>query len=244
MKKSKDGSIEPSLFTSADNNVVPLPGKHLGRPIVEVIQQDPNYIRWASSQPDLVAMWPLLILLAKAMSTTSNMPTPDHNELQTRFLDEELCQFITFAFAHEVDSIVTSDHQTGVLQQDEFFLEKQNFEELGFDVEIVFRHRSITWTKWGKSGPLRLTTWVEIKPYLGDDYPAVLRQMKDAKERVRRARGLELAPRQPKVVLNAMHYSAGLVYRDFKADGATLKQVRAVFEASGFFMVSFAELES
>jgi len=66
----------------------------------------------------------------------------------------------------------------------------------------------------------------EIKPSLGDDYPAVLRQMR----------------------ANWRHTSEGsgrygiLVFDQFAADGAFLDQVHAIFAASGFSVLSLADI--
>jgi hypothetical protein len=67
---------------------------------------------------------------------------------------------------------------------------------------------------------------VELKPAIGDDYPAVLRQMK-ANSR----RGNERVP----------GYKV-LVFDRFTAVGATIDQVKAIFNASGFTVLSIAEV--
>jgi hypothetical protein len=63
---------------------------------------------------------------------------------------------------------------------------------------------------------------VEIKPSVGDDYPAILRQMK----------------------MTRIHpdYQC-LIYENFNAIGATIDQFKSVFESSGFKVFSFADIE-
>lgn len=64
---------------------------------------------------------------------------------------------------------------------------------------------------------------IEIKPCVGDDYPAILRQMK----------------------MTQIHPEFQcLVYEKFNADGATLDQFKSVFASSGFMVFSFAEIEN
>lgn len=64
---------------------------------------------------------------------------------------------------------------------------------------------------------------IEIKPCVGDDYPAILRQMK----------------------MTQIHPEFQcLVYEKFNADGATLDQLKSVFASSGFMVFSFAEIEN
>jgi hypothetical protein len=67
---------------------------------------------------------------------------------------------------------------------------------------------------------------IEIKPALGDDFPAVLRQMKA------RARGWPGGP-----------CGRFLVIGTFIASGATFEQVKAVFAADNFRVLTFAEIE-
>jgi hypothetical protein len=66
------------------------------------------------------------------------------------------------------------------------------------------------------------TAVVEIKPALGDDFPAVLRQMK--------ANPTEQDTRRV------------LAYDRFTASGATLDQVKAIFAASGFAVLALGEI--
>jgi len=63
---------------------------------------------------------------------------------------------------------------------------------------------------------------IEIKPYVGDDYPSILRQMK----------------------MTQIHPEFQcLVYENFNATGATLDQLKSVFALSGFMVFSLADIE-
>jgi hypothetical protein len=69
--------------------------------------------------------------------------------------------------------------------------------------------------------------WVEIKPYVGDDYPSVLRQ-------------LEL---QRKLASNKINGSIfAVVVGSYGGHGATLDQVRQIFRESGFRLVLLEEI--
>jgi hypothetical protein len=70
------------------------------------------------------------------------------------------------------------------------------------------------------------TVWIELKPALGDDYPAVLRQMK-------------ANSRQGNEWLSGYKV---LVFDRFTAVGATIDQVKAIFNASEFTVLSIAEV--
>jgi hypothetical protein len=72
----------------------------------------------------------------------------------------------------------------------------------------------------------RLSIAVEIKPSLGDDYPAILRQMKAASARSAASADYQV-----------------LVFDNFAASGASLSQVRQIFAASKFLVVSIEDIE-
>jgi hypothetical protein len=97
---------------------------------------------------------------------------------------------------------------------------KRNFEVGGWDVSFGAEAVDQSSESWEEVAVL-----VEIKPTLGDDYPACLRQMK----------------------ANRREYwnrSCCLVFDQFAANGASLEQVREIFCASGFGMVSLADIEA
>ena len=74
--------------------------------------------------------------------------------------------------------------------------------------------------------------FVEIKPCLGDDFPAVLRQIKSNSE-INIGRGHKQEIGGDKV----------LIIDKFTAEGATLEQVKKVFSLSDIKLLTFAEIE-
>ena len=97
------------------------------------------------------------------------------------------------------------------------------FEHHGWDVFIQARLPGAQYYQL-QDDPTReftATAVVEIKPALGDDFPAVLRQMK--------ANPTEQDTRRV------------LAYDRFIASGATLDQVKAIFAASGFAVLALGE---
>jgi len=218
--------------------------------------------------------------------------TPEHNALQARFLDEQLCRNLLIAIGWaplanpleyerqtirdrgwSVDKIhydfddlqdqvargrkletqcwpnqpyyprdpfgcYSKESKSATLRQLEETLDKASaeieqasgdnlritlrpqFEVAGWDV-VIYAEVAEDWRG-------RQLTLVELKPSLGGDYPAILRQMK-ANSRI------------------APYYGEGdpykiLVFDQFAAAGATLDQVRAIFAASGFTVLSIGEI--
>jgi len=102
-----------------------------------------------------------------------------------------------------------------------FRLEK-DFESKGWDVDINFHHALPNyWILDNNLHDFRIS--IEIKPSLGDDYPAILRQMKAVSDRI--------------------SGSKCLVYDKFNAAGATLEQIKGIFSTAYFDVISIAEIE-
>ena len=99
---------------------------------------------------------------------------------------------------------------------------ESEFEYKGWDVKIFAKLPF--WEGWALDGTVpEVSCSVEIKTDIGDNYPAILRQMK-ANEHLFRA-----------------NYRV-LVFDKFTATGATLEQVKQIFAASGFCVVPLSEI--
>jgi hypothetical protein len=101
-----------------------------------------------------------------------------------------------------------------------------------------------------KTGVLGKSFMVELKPIIGDDYPTILRQMK---EQLRRA---VVGIVEPGIVYkvqtsswqairnHAQRYGfrQALVFQSFNAAGVSLDQVKTIFAQSGIVVVQIDEL--
>jgi hypothetical protein len=158
----------------SDSNVVPF-GKHKGEP-VERLLADRQYLDWLLQQPWFAVRYPEIhnliiggttnIIIGGAEEPTE---TPEHNAIQLLFLDEEFCN----KFIKKV--------RPGV----GFYFHGQRF----FSRRKILYPVQFEYT--GKVGDIKkspypidvyielddLSLKIEIKPSLGDDYPAVMRQM-------------------------------------------------------------------
>ena len=81
-------------------------------------------------------------------------------------------------------------------------------------------------------GEIHSYIFVEIKPCLGDDFPAVLRQIKSNSE-VNVGRGRKEPLGGEKV----------LIIDEFTAQGATFEQVKKVFELSNITLLKFSDVQ-
>lgn len=135
------------------NNVVPF-GKYKDQP-VEAMAADRDYMDWLLAQPWFKDKYQNIYTLI-INNFTEPSETPEHNALQALFLDD--------AFVKKVIAV----HHTGVVYDSVWVRSLRrltvSFEKKGADVHIDLCGVGFA---------------VEIKPVVGDDYPAVLRQIRN-----------------------------------------------------------------
>lgn len=201
------------------NEVVPF-GKYKGQP-VEVLLADESYREWLMAQEWFRARYTTIY---QTVINYGGEPqeTPEHNEMQASFLDDERCfrlakimYSLNEVFRHSW-SAVRGDEETRALIKSQYEapeVERRWFESGGWDV--VYR---LNWLPWGED--IR----VELKPELGDDFPAVLRQVKNHRHN-KDYRGREC-----------------VVIRRASFEKVTWEQVAAMFAASGITLLREAQI--
>ena len=175
--------------------IVPF-GKYKGRP-VEALVEDRQHVDWLTAQPwfrDRFANIYTLIVNNFQEPTE----TPAHNRLQAMFLDETFRRQIFKYLYGEVFEKVSVSFEVG-----------------GFDVVIGSnapepKDLKAVWRGAAYS--------FEIKPTVGDDYPAVLRQIKAAQN-----------ARKTDFVFSAVPI---LLLEEYVGSGATLEQFVEIFKTS------------
>lgn len=137
--------------------IVPF-GKYKGQP-VEVLAQDEAYLEWLTAQDWFRNKYQnLYTIIINNFHAPSE--TPEQNLLQAKFLDEEY----SFKIAYLLASYTSPSEERKNLD----FETEVKFEEEGMDVLLA-----TTYYSFKKS----VDVFIEIKPILSDDYPAVLRQI-------------------------------------------------------------------
>jgi len=173
------------------HNVVPF-GKYRGQPI-EVLRQDQDYLNWLAAQDWFRKQYAALYAMLVAEPTE----TPEHNKYQALFLNKR--------FAAAVFDTIYSG-QTG-----------KGPNLVAFETRVQLRDptgRSYYSGKQSGTADVQLTASrmrgclrIEIKPVMGDDYPAVLRQMQTS-------------------CCNVLYLVT------YTGEGATLEEVKEIFRAS------------
>lgn len=147
--------------------VVPF-GKYKGQP-VEVLAADHDYCEWLTAQPWFKARY-LNVYNTVINYGAEPQDSPEHNQMQARFLDDDWCLALADVLFQGEDSRYDGE------------VRRRNFEAAGWDVvyDVRISRETVEDRPRGKS--LGRQPWpehvhVECKPDLGDDYPAVLRQV-------------------------------------------------------------------
>ncbi len=130
-------------------------GKHKGKPI-EILAEDKEYTKWLLAQPWFKTKYQNIHMLV-INNFREPVDTPEHNELQVKFLDKEFSLKLAYLLEPRLF------HKTDVPN-----ISKPTF-ETGYDVSYM-----ASTPHWY----LSVKILIEIKPTIGDDFPSILRQMK------------------------------------------------------------------
>lgn len=136
-----------------DDNVIPF-GKHKGEKLADVMLTDPGWIDWASSQPWFRERFAALFAAIMNGGPRPDTPTPEHNRMQALFLDQN--------FAFQVYRQFLEPRPLEDMPKPEGMLAK--FEGWGWDVLLSHKVAHPAFA-------------IELKPSMGDEYPAVLRRV-------------------------------------------------------------------
>lgn len=157
-------------------------GKYKGQP-VEVLMSDKQYLEWLVQQDWFKQRYQNLNTII-INNFNQQSETPEHNKLQALFVDNCFVNdFINHLCSNkEFDELIRKKYFCDLDNCLEFFgeLNEKNiifqveFEKEGVDVKLNF-------SKHGNNNHYFLKNKscinIEIKPSIGDDYPAILRQM-------------------------------------------------------------------
>lgn len=133
--------------------IVPF-GKYKGQP-VEVLAQDEPYLEWLKNQDWFKSQYQnIYAIIINQFQAPSD--TPESNRMQARFIDDE--------YRNKVAYLITDDWLKPTFDGETEY----QFEEGGLDVLIKSSHAEFKH---------EYHIYIEIKPQVSDDFPAVLRQI-------------------------------------------------------------------
>lgn len=186
------------------NEIIPF-GKYAGKPL-ESIMDDRQYVDWLLAQSWFRQRHEhLYTVIINNFAEPSE--TPEHNAMQAMFLDDQFrLQFALTALAR-----CWVDHPVPVT------VSLPVFEVDGVDVQ--FRTKG-------------LQMWVEVKPSIGDDFPAVMRQVLNQRRSASKVRWCE------------RFISQFIFLRNFSGQGVSPDQFRKMFAASQIYVIFESEIKN
>lgn len=170
-------------FEMSEPELIPF-GKYRGMPVDAVIE-DRQYAEWLIAQAWFRERYQNLYVTIQNGGAQSDM-TPEHNRMQARFLDDLYLD----KFFDRILKSVNHKPISGKVPP------KIDFEVNGWDVLCQFRYQWLIDTtderwvfneekqcnefrsKFGEPTIGEINVFVELKPIISDDFPAVMRQVK------------------------------------------------------------------
>ena len=141
------------------NELIPF-GKYKGQPL-EVLMTDEKYLEWLSNQEWFRTTYPIIYKTVVINHFNEPQDTPEHNQLQAKFLNKDfILKLLTLGLN---------------LEKNRYDIENIRFEYKGNDVifDLLYPVIDTDGSRyWGT-----LPCCIEIKPTIGDEYPAILRQV-------------------------------------------------------------------
>ena len=117
------------------------------------------------------------------------------------------------------------------------FIEDREMENI-VDVRFVVNG---TLGKFSLASPIRYSIFIEIKPSIGDDYPLVLRQINNQRDRLKR-HVVQIGRHIGAVGYDLAYCHFVLIYDRFTATGVTEEQMRQMFLAANISPIKFSEV--
>lgn len=201
-----------------NQQVIPF-GKYTGQPI-EVLASDQKYRDWLMQQSWFSERYPQLsTIIINNFAEPSE--TPEHNKMQAYFFDKKNKRAIlklldVKAFDYRNDKLIEFEINDDELI--ESVVLHVEAEVKGFDLIIRAERKGDFFFGFNAKEGLENYYWIELKPTLGDDYPAVLRQIKQA---------MKLAGT----------FNATLIIGNYSGISASFETLKDIFAASGIKVI-------
>ena len=243
------------------NDIIPF-GKYKGQNVLS-LANDKSYTDWLVSQPwfrsDHTNIYNIIVNNFREVDNT-----PEHNKIQIKFLDstfslklafllypglfhwnpktttEELKKYIsknTFTTA-DLEKIIATANQENLLAAPDPSFENGHdvsyYVAYGLDLELELKSKPYFAPDFIFNHKRYINILIEIKPTIGDDFPAVLRQMKAS---------------MPKTMFDNNDHSPYkkyrcLLLREYTGESASREQFIKYFNSQGYKVIFLSDINS
>jgi hypothetical protein len=209
-------------------------GKYKGQP-VEQLQNDREYTKWLLSQDWFNSRYSNIRTLI-INNFKEEAESPEHNKLQAKFLDRTFAISVISAALNLPDwnSWISAEveplrHMDG-FESHAYY--KCIFEHAGWDVCLAIFADAFNHAKGWRS---HSTCWggnlqIELKPNVGEDFPAILRQIKSRNSSMLISGG-------------GVQNKSVLIYENWSLESVSIDEVKEMYASSGIGMLSTEDIE-
>ena len=223
-------------------------GKYKGKLVTEMLA-DTKYVEWCKQQEFFKNHTTIYNICVNQTIGSQPSKTPEHNRMQNLFLDKSR---VALLLARSLTEDEDEDHKTHLVEQ---FNEKKllvEFEgkfnwdviikEVGYYTPykctnswvvstVAFKSTKKTCSSEGKCicSDRVGSTYIEIKPLVGDDYPAILRKMNAQKEITLKTEGR-----------NSQRFL--LLIKDYQSSATTKEELIQIFRQSDIHVLFLHDL--
>jgi hypothetical protein len=207
-------------------------GKYKGQP-VEVLQKDRQYADWLMQQSWFGDRHPeIRTLIINNFAEPSE--TPEHNAMQVLFFKPDMQSKLLNVLSPKFHTWI-GDNTTHIADYrfDKFLEEylkdftiKVEAEVKGFDIHFKsgILKEGLAYQDKKLDIACNFEAFIELKPTMSDDYPAVLRQIKANKDSLRE------------------HGEILLIVGEYTGIGATWEDVKMIFKSSGIKAILMSDI--
>jgi len=203
---------------AGNGRIIPF-GKYKGQTLA-ALRQDRDYLDWAGAQDGIRQKYPWIFSVT-INNGVEPAETPEHNRYQALFLDdafaERLFDLVWPGYRESCAREITA-HDAGIYEHEDRYAGPVRLEKVDVGFEVNGRDRDgLGRDRMYGPADVQINSWsralrLEVKPTMGDDYPAVLRQMRGNKCNI-------------------------LYLVEYTGVGATLAQVKKMFATAGIRVV-------
>jgi len=169
-----------TIELNAETMLMPF-GKYRDRTVAWVIMNDPNYINWSFRENDIHQKYPDYIALIAGHAKD----TVEHNAMALRFMSDTVCRKFGHAFLLDkhFDEVYTPVLKPYYQYQGVCLSLSRQLEEDNWDVVLQGTAKSMYVSQKDPLEKIAIPikdfeVLIELKPKIGEDFPAVMRQVK------------------------------------------------------------------
>lgn len=213
-------------------------GRYKGRPLHDLLS-DSRYCQWLLAQPDILEKHPWI---HDALLGAGHLPadTAEHNRLQARFLNKELCIAVGNYPENRLEKLsayilneLNKDWRSWMryANSNDWFAIPE-FEVDNWDV-VIDCHCYLRRRESAAYHLIEAFDFVELKPIISDDYPQILRQVLHRRKKIKASRREEgISSFRREIV----------IFDEYRGGSVCLSDVQEMFEACDIELVQFSEI--